>query len=96
MKLFASIVLPSGIVLKYLCEGSVLCVVEASDLHGLYTLRQNYEDGSLKKALEEILITEDLKKLSEGQEIILDVDLDREIYQNACLELISIKEKGKR
>ena len=95
VKLFASVVLPSGIVLKYLCEGSVLCVLEASDLQGLYTLWQNYEDGSLKKALEEILITEDLKKISEGQEIILDVDLDREIYQNACLELISIKEKGK-
>ena len=95
VKLFASVVLPSGIVLKYLCEGSVLCVLEASELQGLYTLWQNYEDGSLKKALEEILITEDLKKISEGQEIILDVDLDREIYQNACLELISIKEKGK-
>lgn len=93
VKLFASVVLPSGIVLKYLCEGSVLCVLEASDLQGLYTLWQNYEDGSLKKALEEILITEDLKKISEGQEIILDVDLDREMYQNACLDLISIKEK---
>lgn len=95
VKLFASVVLPSGIVVKYLCEGSVLCVLEASDLLSLHTLWKSYENGVLKKALEEVLITEDLKKLAEGQEIILDVDLDREMYHNACLDLIVIKEKGK-
>lgn len=91
--LFATVVLPSGILVKYLCEGSVLCVLEANDLEGLYTLWQNYENGILKKALEEVLITEDLQKLSEGQEIILNVVLDREMYQNVCLELILNKEK---
>ena len=95
VKLFASVVLPSGIVVKYLCEGSVLCVLEASDLLSLRTLWKSYENGELKKALEEVLITEDLKKLAEGQEIILDVDLDREMYHNVCLDLIVIKEKGK-
>ena len=92
--LFASVVLPSGILVKYLCEGSVICVLEANDLQGLKELWQRYESGKLKDALEEILITEELRELSAGQEIKLTVELDENMYRDVCLELMVTKRKG--
>lgn len=91
--LFASVVLPSGILIKYLYEGSIICVLEANNLHGLKELWQNYKSGKLQKALEEILITEELKMLAEGQDIILSVALDEIMYREVCLELMVVKEK---
>ena len=92
--LFATVVLPSGILVKYLCEGSVICVLEANDLQGLKELWQRYESGKLQEALEEILITEELRKLSAGEEIKLTVDLDKNMYHDVCLELMMTKRTG--
>ena len=92
--LFASVVLPSGILIKYLCEGSVICVLEANDLQGLKELWQRYESGKLQEALEEVLITEEFRKLSAGQEIKLTVDLDKNMYHDVCLELMMTKRTG--
>ncbi|KAL9984602.1 hypothetical protein ACROYT_G006915 [Oculina patagonica] len=82
-----------GILVKYLCEGSVICVLEANDLQGLKELWQRYESGKLREALEEILITEELRKLAVGQEIILNVDLDENMYRDVCLELMVTNRK---
>ena len=92
--LFASVVLPSGILVKYLCEGSVICVLEANDLQSLKELWQRYESGKLQEVLEEVLITEELRKLSAGQEIKLTVDLDKTMYHDVCLELMMTKRTG--
>ena len=94
MQLFKTVVLPSGVLVKCICEGSILCILEASDLHGLHTLWQNYESGLLKKSLEDVLLTEDLCKLAEGSEIIMDVVLDKGMYRDVCLELMINKAKG--
>lgn len=93
-RLFASVVLPSGVIVKYLCEGSIICVLEANDLRGLKELRQNYESGKLQEKLEYILITEDLRSLSAGQDIILSVVLDENMFREVCLELMVTKGKG--
>lgn len=95
MRLFASVVLPSGILVKYLCEGSVICVLEANDLQGLKELWQRNESGKLQEVLEEILITEALRELAAGEEIILNVDLDENMYHDVCLELMVTNSKGK-
>ena len=81
--------------MKWICEGSILCVLQANDLQGLHTLWQNYKSGTLKKALEEVLITEDLRSLAKDHEIIMDVVLDEGMYRDVCLELMLNKEKGK-
>lgn len=94
VRLFTSVVLPSGILVKYLCEGSVICVLETNDMQGLKELWQKYESGKLQEALEEILITEELRELSAGQEIILTVELDENMYRDVCLELMMTKRKG--
>ncbi|XP_020604805.1 uncharacterized protein LOC110043668 isoform X2 [Orbicella faveolata] len=93
VRLFTSVVLPSGILVKYLCEGSVICVLETNDMQGLKELWQKYESGKLQEALEEILITEELRELSAGQEIILTVELDENMYRDVCLELMMTKRK---
>ena len=80
--------------MKCICEGSILCILDASDLHGLHTLWQNYESGLLKKSLEDLLLTEDLCTLAEGSEIIMDVVLDKRMYWDVCLELMINKVKG--
>lgn len=91
--LFASVVLPSGVLIKYLCEGSIICVLEANYLPGLQELWQNYQSGKLLEALKDILITEELKALADGQEITMSVTLDENIYREACLELMVAKLK---
>lgn len=93
VRLFTSVVLPSGILVKYLCEGSVICVLETNDMQGLKELWQKYESGKLQEALEEILITEELRELSAGQEIILTAELDENMYRDVCLELMMTKRK---
>ena len=94
MQLFNTVILPSGVLVKCICEGSILCILDASDLHGLHTLWQNYESGLLKKSLEDLLLTEDLCTLAEGSEIIMDVVLDKRMYRDVCLELMINKVKG--
>lgn len=91
--LFNTVVLPSGVLVKWICEGSILCVLQANDLQGLHTLWQNYKSGTLKKALQEVLITEDLRNLAKDHEILMDVVLDEGMYRDVCLELMLNKEK---
>ena len=55
IRLFNTVVLPSGVLVKWICEDSILCVLQANDLQGLHTLWQNYKSGTLKKTLEEVL-----------------------------------------
>ena len=95
VRLFASVVVPSGNLVKYLCEGSVICVLEANDLQGLKELWLRYESGMLQNALEEILITEELRNLAAGQEIVLKVNIDENMYRDVCLDLMATKGKGK-
>ena len=76
IQLFQQIVLPCGVLLKYIFEGSIICILQVIELHGLQTLWQNFESGLLKKLLENVLITEDLYKLANGDEIIMEVFLE--------------------
>ncbi|XP_068699863.1 uncharacterized protein [Montipora foliosa] len=76
IQLFHRVVLPTGVLLKYIFEGSIICILEVIDLHGLHSLRQNFESGLLKKNLESALITEDLYKLVKRDEIIMEVFLE--------------------
>lgn len=64
-------------------------------MQALHTLWQNYKTGMLQKALEEVLITDDLQKLSDGQEIILNVVLDEKMYRDVCLELMLNNKQGR-
>ena len=93
--LFASVVLPSGILVKYLCKGSVVCVLEAIELQGLRQLWENYNSGALKEALAKVLINKELEDKAEGEEIILKVEIDEWMYHEACLELIVAKVEGR-
>ena len=80
--------------MKHICEGSIICILQIIDLHGLHTLWQNFESGLLKKNLEYVFITEDLYKLAKGAEIIMEVFLEEKVYRDVCLELILNQEKG--
>ncbi|XP_068711733.1 uncharacterized protein [Montipora foliosa] len=95
VQLFHQVVLPSGVLLKHICEGSIICILQIIDLHGLHTLWQNFESGLLKKNLEYVFLTEDLYKLAKGAEIIMDVFLEEKVYRDLCLELILNQEKDK-
>ncbi|XP_068699876.1 uncharacterized protein [Montipora foliosa] len=76
IQLFQQIVLPCGVLLKYMFEGSIICILQVIALDGLQTLWQNFKSGLLKKLLENALITEDLYKLANGNEIIMEVILE--------------------
>lgn len=40
------------------------------------------------------MITEELKSLAAGQEIIMNVDIDENMYHDVCLELMVTNVKG--
>ena len=44
--LFATVVLPAGILVKYLCQGSIVCVLVVTELPALRSLWQDYKQGT--------------------------------------------------
>ena len=85
---FRDIVLPAGITLLNLYTGSICFMVQARSVQALKELWKWYQNGSLHKSLDRFLVTEEVKKITEGQELVTSVKIDEDEYRNACLDLL--------
>ena len=85
---FRDIVLPAGITLLNLYTGSICFMVQARSVQALKELWKWYQNGSLHKSLDKFLVTEEVKKITEGQELVTSVKIDEDEYRNACLDLL--------
>ena len=82
-------VLPAGVKLIQIAEGSVILKVQAEDISALDTLWGLYTDGMLRESLQDIFVTFVFGK---QEEVV--VTIDQQEYKNARKELIS-KVQGK-
>ena len=83
-----SCVLPAGTSLVQITDGCVCLTVQAESLSALTNLWKLYQDGTLQKRLQDIFVTDKMRKLTDGKDVEVNVTIDEDEYQKACIELI--------
>ena len=91
---FTEAVLPLGNTLRAISEGSACFTIQAENRSALEALWERYQNGTLQKDLQEFLVTEDVKQLANGEEVMLTVEIDEQEYENACLDLKVTETQG--
>ena len=82
-------VLPAGISLVNITDGSVCLTVQAETLSALTTLWNLYQDGTLERRLYNFFVTDEVKERAGGETIEVSVTIEEEEYDKACRELIN-------
>ena len=82
-------VLPAGVNLIHIAEGSVILKVQAKDILALDTLWSSYTDGTLRKSLQALFITDEMRELADGEQLEVSVTIEQEEYEKARKELIN-------
>ena len=81
-------VLPAGTRLVQITDGCVRLTVQAESLSALKLLWNLYQDGTLQKNLHDFFVTDELRELADGEDMEVNVTIDEDEYQKACVELI--------
>ncbi|KAL9984368.1 hypothetical protein ACROYT_G006653 [Oculina patagonica] len=84
-----SCVLPAGTSLVQLTDGCVCLTVRAETLSALTTLWKLYQDGTLETRLYDFFVTDEVRERAGGKEVEVNVTIEEQEYEKACLELIS-------
>ena len=86
-------VLPAGVKLIQIAEGSVILKVQAGSLSSLNTLWRLYTEGKLKESLQTLFVSDEMKELAGGEQVEVTVTIDQQEYEKTMEEFIS-KEIG--
>ena len=90
---FTEAVLPAANTLRAISEGPLCFTVQAEDTSALKALWERYHDRTLQRNLQEFLVTEEIKQLTDG-EVTMTMQIDEQEYQNALLDLMKLETKG--
>ena len=82
-------VLPAGVKLIQIAEGSVILKVQAENISALDTLWRLYTDGTLKESLQTLLVTDELRETFGEEQVEVIATIERKEYDKARTELIS-------
>ena len=82
-------VLPAGVKLIQIAEGSVILKVQAGSLSSLNTLWRLYTEGKLKESLQALFVSDEMKELAGGEQVEVTVTIDQQEYEKTMEELIS-------
>lgn len=80
-------VLPAGVKLIQIVEGSVNLKVQAENRLALDNLWRMYKNGTLKARLEALFVTDEMKELAGGKGVEVIVSIDEQEYEKAQDEL---------
>ena len=84
-----NIVLPAGIKLMQIAEGSVILRVQAENISALDTLWSLYREGTLKESLQALLVTDKMRaELAGGGHLEVIVTIEEQEYEKARKELL--------
>ena len=74
----------------YLPNFSLVFLIHVFLYAGVYctNLWRLYQDGTLQKRLQDIFVTDKMRKLADGKDVEVNVTIDEDEYQKACIELI--------
>ena len=81
-------VLPAGVKLIQITEGSVILKVQAEDVSTLDTLWSLYKDGTLKESLQAFFVNDKMREFAGEEQVEVIVTIDEEEYDRAREELI--------
>ena len=80
-------ILPVGIKLIQMAEGSVNLKVQAENRLALDSVWRMYKNGTLKARLEALFVTDEMRELAGGEGVEVIVSIDEREYENARDEL---------
>ncbi|CAH3187944.1 unnamed protein product, partial [Porites lobata] len=84
-------VLPAGARLLQIAEGSVYLKVQAESLTAIDHLWRLYKNGTLKKRLQALFITDEMKDLAGGGQVEVTVIIDEDEYEKSRNELATVE-----
>ena len=87
-------VLPGGAILLQIAEGSVYLKVQAESLTALDHLWRLYKNGTLKKRLQALFVTDEMKDLAGGGQVEVTVIIDENEYEKSRNELATVEAQG--
>ena len=85
-------VLPAGVKLIQITEGSVILKVQAEDVSTLDTLWSLYKDGTLKESLQAFFVNDEMREFAGEEQVEVIVTIDEEEYEKVRTELIKMNE----
>ena len=87
-------VLPAGATLIQMSEGCVCLKVQVKNLSALEDLWRLYKVGTLRASLQALFVTDEMRELAGGEQVEVDVTIDKEEYEKARNELSTFGAKG--
>ena len=87
-------ILPAAARLVALSEGSVCFTVQAETNLALEELYERYSTGRLQRDLQEFLVTDDIRQLADGEEVIVCVQVEEQEFREARNDLKNIDKGG--
>ena len=87
-------VLPAGARLLQITEGSVYLKVQAESLTALDHLWRLYKNGTLKKRLQALFVTDEMRDLAGGEQVEVTVTIDEDEYEKSRNELATVEAQG--
>ncbi len=92
INIFQKIALPAGVILIGMSTGCLKLSLQAESLSSLKKLWKRYTEGLLQEHLCQVLLTPDLRKFADStKKLQLEVQIDRKIFQEACLDLMVLE-----
>ena len=86
--------LPAANALRGISEGSLCFTVRAETSLALEELFERYSTGRLQKDLQEFLVTDDIKQLADGEEVVVSVYIDEKEFREAVDDLRNVGQEG--
>ena len=94
---FAAInsLMPDGVNLIQMSEGSVSLKVQVVNLSALEHLWRLYKDGTLQASLQALFVTDEMRELAGGEQVEAIVTIEPQEYEKARNELAAFEAQGK-
>ena len=86
--------LPAANALRAISEGSVCFTVQAETSLALEELEERYSSGRLQRDLQEFLVTDDIRQLADGEEVVVSVYIDEREFREALYYLTNVDQEG--
>ncbi|XP_074617800.1 uncharacterized protein LOC141876890 isoform X2 [Acropora palmata] len=87
-------ILPAAARLVVLSEQSICFTVKAETSLALEELYERYSTGRLQRDLQEFLVTDDIRQLADGEEVIVSVHVDEKEFKEALNDLEKVDKEG--
>ncbi|XP_074613318.1 uncharacterized protein LOC141873272 [Acropora palmata] len=92
---FRVAILPAAIELRAVSDGSVCFTVQAETRLALEELHKRYSTGRLQRDLQEFLVTDDIRQLANGEEVVVSVYVVDKEFREALDDLTNVGQDGR-